>query len=81
VGLEFATDMFKHVICSHQHIVVPKAKYLVAIDCKLAGSRGVVIRLREMLATVEFDYQASFDASKVGDVPCDWILAAKFVTE
>jgi hypothetical protein len=81
VGLQLATNLLEYRVRPQQYIVVPETKYFVTIDFELARSRGVVICLREMLATVELDYQPSFDASKVGDVPGDWILSAKFVTE
>jgi hypothetical protein len=71
---------FEHRFCLKQHIVVPEPKGL-----ETQGSHGIAAfvvtlghHIFSMLAAVELNDQAYFDAGEVREIGADGVLSAKF---
>jgi hypothetical protein len=68
-------DFRKHVFESAEHVIVPEAQYAVIIAMKPC----ITIRIYRLivLTAIDFNDQASFDTSKVGDERAHRLLLAK----
>jgi hypothetical protein len=74
-------DPVDHAFEIIEHFVVPKADDLETLVRQIDGAGSVLVCLEGVLVAVEFDYQRSFEAAKVGDKRTDGMLAAELDSE
>ncbi|HVT35054.1 MAG TPA: hypothetical protein VHE37_05700 [Nevskiaceae bacterium] len=68
--------MFEHGCSSRQDFTVPEAQHPESFAVQKSGAEFILPPI-DMLATVELDDQAAFQADEIGDVFADRLLAAK----
>src|SRR5690348_15909218 len=66
----------KHLLCAHQHVVIPEAQHTVAAFMQAIRTRDVT-RGVEVLTAVHFDDQLGFEAREIHDIWTDRKLAPK----
>ena len=73
---QVALDRFGNGLCLGQDVIVPEPEYAKATLGKEAIALCVVLRAR-MLAAVDFDDEAAFEADEIEDVAVIGVLPTK----
>ena len=71
----------QHNIDLLQYIIVPEAQHTKSVFTQDFGALRIIHGMISMLATVDFNYQRSFQTGKVHDIPADWKLPAELKVE
>jgi hypothetical protein len=76
--LQLTQYFFQHRVDSLQHIVVPETDHSKAVPAEQGTAARIVIQLLQVLPTIEFDYQAGFQANEIDNKPVQRMLPTKF---
>ena len=68
---------FERSLRLRKNIIVPEAQDAKPVRSEEAATSKVVVRLLDMLASVQLDNDRGFDTSKVANVGTDGMLPAK----
>ena len=71
-------DFTKHLISVRKHLIVPESKHSIAARIQERRPKCIFARLIGVLAAIEFDNQAPFDRTEVGEVGTDRMLTPEF---
>jgi hypothetical protein len=82
MGRQPIEDVIQNPIRFDQRLAIVEAQYLKAQLIHLGSAMRVAAHrsLIEMLPTIEFDNEPTFDASEIGEVPADRMLPAELVS-
>ena len=74
-------DALQHVIALDERLAIGEAQDLEAMCFQLGSASCIGLECfgLEMLTAVEFDNEARFDTSEVGEIPTNGMLAAELV--
>jgi hypothetical protein len=67
--------LLHHSFDIREYFIIPEAEHSIALLFEIAGPTLIGLQILHVLTTVEFDYQSNFNATKVGDVFPDRMLA------
>ena len=73
-----AQDVLKDIIGSCKNIRVPVPDNLVTARFKYAATGCILTHVQCMLTTIKLNNQLGIQTRKIGNVPVDWYLSAKF---
>ncbi len=73
-------DGVENGLCVLQQIVIPASQYSKPLECQKSASGLIMLALLAVLPSIQFNYELAFDADKVYDIGCDYMLTPKFIS-
>ena len=73
-------NIFQYIFGAQQCIVVPISQDGETDAVQIVRSSDVVLRVIDMLPTVDLHYHSLLDTYKVNNISAEWILAAELVS-